>query len=54
MRTLVAGAVRLARKGPPLSEVAGLAFFFLMLATLPAWLIYEVWSTQEGSERPGT
>lgn len=48
MRTLGAGGARPARKGPPLSEVAGLAFFFLMIATLPAWLIYEVWSTQEG------
>jgi hypothetical protein len=30
-----------------LGEKVGLAFFLLMLATLPAWLIYETWSAQE-------
>lgn len=34
-----------------LSELVGLSFFLFMLATLPAWLIYETWSAQEAQRK---
>ena len=47
MAALALGKARPSRRGPLLSEAAGMAFFLFMLATLPAWLIYETWSAQE-------
>ncbi|HEY9236950.1 MULTISPECIES: hypothetical protein [Phenylobacterium] len=37
--------------GRRLSELVGVGFFLVMLATLPAWLIYETWSLQEAERR---